>query len=802
MEVRSLSWQSSTDVDHWLQSRADTDRLTDLYALARLVEVGVIAPTYRAHDNWAQIAPLGAHGQELASIAFADRPRPTAAELARALFALFFHHDFLVDPGGTDPAAILAQVSGELQAREITWPYLFGRTLYDKFNDTATSDRTDHLEADEVQVLLADTPVGVYQLGTLLTGPFGILRSAEARFVPPTATVPLWHCSDSGCRALHSVHLRPPNAVAVQTYNHLRNRALEAFGPPSEWSPPFNRLCRTDRGARPRPYYDLTAFIANAIVGPDRVALLTAALQTQAQELIRSTIAKRSKIGAEGAPEAVATRLGAVEQLHLLLLLPDTDLVQLIDRAVLQGRINVPFTEIRTARLESPWLNTRDRGSQLSSLGLRAKPRVALAALHSTIWDSYERAGLLPELGWKLRRRPDPPPRSALMDYIRATDVRDVIKDLIVASMPITKAVADVVSLPLDSTDQTDALTDRLLWRLGFEPKAYREGYARLKHRLLEFNETTLRVGDARAEDDRERVRAIGVNLFVSVEDFLSELISFNTWLLSSDHFLSTRFWYDPRAALQSVPGSLGQSVTSGQEEFRWSADGANTLGTLLVYAQKLVTWTRDLTSRDRSALKRSDEDLPHFVDDPEQFFAFRHTALWGDTDGTELLAYVRGLEAIIDQLSRAGVAAVRNGLDHPRDDREFPSSDTMLACAARLRDAFEFADLHRFIPKEFWLHSRNRDRYGKETLVFTDYQGREVTLGGPSVVSGLPEARFRTPVVIAPGNLLGFPHAELRFAIREPSAYADYWAGYPRRRRIPSPHRGVQKDEILVDER
>ena len=72
---------------------------------------------------------------------------------------------------------------------------------------------------------------------------------------------------------------------------------------------------------------------------------------------------------------------------------------------------------------------------------------------------------------------------------------------------------------------------------------------------------------------------------------------------------------------------------------------------------------------------------------------------------------------------------------------------------------------------------------------------------GGPPVVSGLPKPEFSHPVLIAPGNLLGEPIAELRFDIRERSAYSDYWANYPRRRKIPSPHRAPNADESL-DER
>ena len=486
------------------------------------------------------------------------------------------------------------------------------------------------------------------------------------------------------------------------------------------------------------------------------------------------------------------------EQLQALLLLRDKDLVRLIDRCVLQRRVEIPPNELRSARLGQPRLGNRDRACELSALGLRAKPRLALAALHSVIWDSYERTGLMDELGWKLRRRPGIPPRGALMDYIRASDPRETIRELIISSMPVTKAVADSLEFALEGTDAAGPFTDRLLWKLGFDPKTYHEDYVRLRRRLEEFNETVLRLGEARTEDEREKIRAVGVNVFVSVEHFLQDLVSYNVWLLSSDHFLDTRFTYERKIAIAAVPSALGQKVVSGNKEFPWSMEGANALGTLLVFCQGLSEWVRELLTRDPASLARPAEDLPHFADDPERVFAFRHTALWADADPTEFQQYAKGLESILNQVSRADSAAVRNGLDHRRDDREFPSGDAMLACAARLRDALEVADLQRYIPKEFWLQSLTRDRYGQESFIFTDYQGREITLGGPAVVSGLPKPRFRTPVVIAPGNLLGQPNSELRFEIREVSAYSQYWKGYPRRRKIPSPPATLHEDQTL----
>jgi len=221
-----------------------------------------------------------------------------------------------------------------------------------------------------------------------------------------------------------------------------------------------------------------------------------------------------------------------------------------------------------------------------------------------------------------------------------------------------------------------------------------------------------------------------------------------------------------------------------------WNVEGENTIGTLLAYAQKLTEWAESIKTADRAAFLRPSADLPHYADDEEQTFVFRHTSLWADANTTELDQYLTGLASVVNQLQRADIAKVRNGLDHRRDDRDFPRADVMLACAARLRDALDMAESHRYLPKVHWLESIWTDRFGRERFVFTDYKGKEVILGGPPVVSGLPGLGFQQPALIAPGNLLGEPNAELRFLIRESSTYSNYWANYPRRRDIPSPHK------------
>jgi len=781
-------WKSAAEIEETLGGLPGRQILADLWALHYFAKRAVYSPEYVTNDLWSDIVVLSPCGEELIENSRAALGQCTRADLCLAIFGLFYHHDLLIDHKRTDASLVLDRLNSEFQEQLITWPYRFGRLLYDRFNDTVESDHTDHLEWQQARKLLGGTPAGVYQVGAFVSGPYGIISSAEARFVPPRATLPLWHCSDTGCGALHSMALMPPPIPLVQTYARLESAVREKYGPSSEWPRPMNRLFL--RPAEGRACYDLPVLIADAIVQGERTALVAAALRSDRAPQIRSVLQTRTG-GGQMTPEAIADSLGEAEQVQILLTLADVDLRSLVDACVHDRRIDVPLNEIRAAGVTyaDERLSSRDRSSELSSLGLRSKAKVPLASLHTIIWESYETLGLLEELGWKLRRKPGVPPSSALMDFIRTNRPSQVVNELVLASMPVTGVVCERFAIPLEAADRSGAIVDRLLWKLGFNQSRFPDEYPRFRKRIEEFSSTVLPQSEIRTEEERARVRSVGVNLFVSVEHFIQELIAYNTWLLASDHFVATRFTYDSYDAVEGVSRILGRELRSGDLSFQWQNGGGNTLGTLLVYAQAMVEWMEDLRTRDPLTVVRPEMDLPHYADESDQWFMFRHIALWADTNPDELARYVQGISGVVAQLHRAGIAAIRNGLDHRRDDHEFPKPDAMLACSLRLRDALDLADVHRYVPKVFWLQSFETDREGRQQFVFSDYLNKEVTLGGPPVISGLRRPGFREPVLIAPGNLLGEPNAELRFTIRERSAYAEYWANYPRRRRIPSPH-------------
>lgn len=778
-------WKSARELNIVLNLLPDASGLQLLYSLATLWRDAVYPTNYAASSDWNSVTVLSSYGESMLNElrpSLSDLPE---ADVQLAFFGTFFHHELFFDLEKTDSVKIRKLFERELLQGRLRLPSRFGRLLYDRFNDNYSDTRTDHLMNTDVEKLLQETPVGVYQLGTLISGPLGILDSNEMRWIPPSHILPLWHCSDSGCNALHEVALLPPSIALVEAFSRIDRGLSDRLGPPSEWRAVLVWL---HRGSSPyRAYVDLPVLIANCIIGSQRTTLLETALLGEDGAFLRKVLAlpPRRKGAADGPADQLASRLSAEEQLQVLLILSDRSIVNLIDNAVYSKKVRIPIGETRRC-VSSPPMRSLDSNSELLALGLRSVKFEPLVNLISVIRRAYQGLALINELEWRVKGDAGRSTYEALVSFVRTRGPAEAARELILSSAQITNAVCEDLQFPVGHVNAADnAAVDVLLWKLGFNPMQFEDSLPRFKARLSEFNEAILVGSPINTEDARERLRAAGVNVFVSVEDFLDRLISYNVWLLSSDHFLASTFRYSASQARQSVPRTLGSILLANGSELLWNSNGENPLGTLLRYLRAAADWIRGLPDRNRDDLLRPDEDLPHFASTKNLPFPFRHTALWADADPVELRRYMELFGRITKLIEESELAGVRNGLDHFREADRFPSTDKLLACVARLREALDLADLHRYFPKLFWLFGRKGNRFGSVEYEFRDHDGRSTSTFGPSLVSGLSQSMYRGAYLLAPASLLGSPNSALVFEFHETSEYSSYWENYPRRRRI-----------------
>lgn len=792
-------WRSVVELEDYIQALPETDKLDRLHAISFLFRYCVFSSGYEAAPRLADLIHLTESGKEVVQGSEQLRDMRTE-DVLLAMLGLLTHRDVLVDWRTTNIDGLCRAFEAEFLADRIRLPYRHGRLLYDRFNDLSDSGHTNFLPSPDVWRLLDGTPVGVFQIEDLITGPLGLIHSSQSRFVPPTLKLPLWHCSDTGCQSLHSVGLIPPQIAVVQAYDILGRELQNQFGPASEWeSILWRRHIKPDQ-ERERRFFDVPLLIGDCIIGTERTALLHYVLQTQDGSVIRKVLAaKKSLKPLSSLPsDTLGSRLSTEEQLQVLLLAGDEALGRAIDACVLAKTIRVPLSEIRRPRAVPP-SRSFDRKSELSSLGIRMAYENPFVQLVTSIWKAYADSELQNELQWRLGTESPENSQTALCDYVREYGPAAAISNLVLSSRPVSELICNRIGLAVDDVkNKAASCVPRLLWKFGFDIPRFDEFFERFRSRIEKFHEVALASDPSLGENDRERIRSESANLFVSVEEFLDSLISYNVWLLAADHFLEApKFAYRIGQARRSVRDNLGECLVTDGIELRWDSNGKNTLGVLLRYLAESVAWMSRLSTENRDTHLRPEADLPDFIEHTDRIFPFRHTQLWADADPRILQLHIQGFERICKLLGQTSLAGVRNGLEHKRDELDFPSLDSILACVARLREAVELSDSLRYFPKTFWLFERTTDRFGAITLRFRDYRDKMLVLYAPSIATGRAPSQFETPMIIAPHNLIGLPNATLLFRAHGHSIYSDYWTGYPRRRRVPP-----KKDDGIGDDR
>jgi hypothetical protein len=778
-----MTWLSAAEVNSIAGSLPLS--VNDHWATSSFLSAAFYVEQFDPVDTWATAIVLTPEGQLAKDILSKQFSKPDSL-LNFFLFRDFYQRGLLVDCEATDLQTVTSLLQDINSARQAQWPNVFGKELYMKFNLTYDGNRTEFLEAEWVSALLAGTPAGIFQVGNLLCGPFGFIQSEEKRLTKPTLKLPLWHCSDLGCRALHHVRARQYNSEFNQFCRDASRILYDNFGPPSEWSGALDKNAKGERPASGRPFADMTAFLCDCVIGTELQILCERALRSSAGSRVRSLISQVREL--KGSPEQIAQSLTSIEQQQLLLMFKDSDLVSFIDELVGTRKIDIHPSEVRTSKTSGP-LRYTDHATELSSLGLRSTSHPPIIRLYGEIWQAYTSLGLLEDLTWRVKRAQGAEAGLglALMDYIRQQGPEVAVRNLIFPSKAISAALEQKLQFRLSSSDSEQETIRKILWKLGFSVARYEKDQQILRNRISEFKAAALRMPVNPTEEDCAVVRSIGVNLFVSVETLLEELIAFNVWVLSSDHFSGTQFTYAKSDALLTVQQHLGARVDSGEAKFYWSADGTNTLGTLLVYLGAFRKWLSDRATQDRLPLRRAEEDYPHYAGDPLWQFAFKHKEFWADAAPERLAEYSALIESVYTQAVQADLAHVRNGLDHKRNDGDFPTADRMLACASRLEQIVDLADHRNLIPKFIWPLRSERDSFGNLTLFFEDYKGAISTIAGPSPVRALSRHEFGTPYVAAPLNFLAIPNAELLFTVSPRSDYSNYWNAYPLRRYIPT---------------
>lgn len=779
-------WKNSKQINEDLSKvfEADDDPRLERFHLANVVLNGSVLTERFSADALADAITLSDYFYEAAKHAFPQIIEETEYVQKLTALKIFYFHDPLIDFERSDDVAILKEISSHIQARSAILPSRFGRETYDKFNkDFAhfARSRVSHLDHLDTLSLLRDTQQGIYQVGRFTMGPLGVIPAETRRMLPVIRSIPLWHCADTGCSARHDVELGNWQHAFLQAASQFKAALVAKCGRSSEWKSPFKFRSVSDYSVHHgTQYYDLPVALADAFAPLEVARIFERSLRSEDRKLLSARIgeARLSTNWEKASPAVIAEQCEPNAQIQLLSSLPTSRVVEIIDKAIEEGDIKVPQNEVRRSETAAPRTTTNDPRSSISSLGIRSERKRPTTFMAEVIWKSYDDEGLLADLEWRCRKAAGSASLNAPIDFIRTNDPATVIRELVLTSREVTFKVSAHIGLSIGSFDDQDLIVERILWKFGFSRARYDDRLERIQKQIVGFRSEILQANEQMIEEDREKIRSKGVNLFVNFERFLEELVSYNCWIFWSDHFLKTKFCYRKNIGTALVAEIFGKSIATKDGELRWKSEGGNTLGVLLAYASELARELNKLPLADREPLKRPAEDLPHFDDSTR--FIFRHSQSWADFSEIETKRYADGFGKLIKLLSMSQIATVRNGLDHFREPDLFPKLEIMTNFATFAEQAIEIAKVNRFFPTALWLKKVVEDDTGRKSFDLEDYQGRSIIAHGPSVILGLKNIQFGKSYLAPAFNLTGYSNADLIFDVREDSAFTQLWDGYP----------------------
>lgn len=769
------------------------DRFFELLAIVDILNHCVIESSFKVSDDLNKAIVLSEAGRKVRDQLITKEQVDAKDANLLCLLALV-HTEPLVDITLINIDRLAEAISSYILTDRIKFPFIFGRELYDAATDLIPEERS-LLKHEDTLRLLDEKPQGVYHTGPFLLGPFGLHRVSHYRSLSPRLGIPLQHCADLSCSAVHTVRLSTSQDASINKSRSSLSKVLHVISKdPADWNGFVLDMTESDYN----PYEideesTLPFLLGDGFSDEELRNLVTHAVSHTSGR----TVAAAQRYALTGAVDSWLSDLNRAQALQLLMNEDDKSLAELLDNAIQSGDIHIPSGEVRR-----PVVNHRVRSGawrlrpEVSSFGYRVRPNdrsTTLLRLFSLVRAQFdsESAEDMDELAWMLREMPGRTPTEKLEYFFKNRDPREIVSVLILSRRKSAERVAK--QLHLDLTANDDEFLDAISWKLGFPLRRgtdVRDNYWRLHQQL----ETFVTTASANAQSVEEDLRSISSNYFVALERFLFDSLTFATWALLTDHVQSKRpYEYHSSPARAFTIEHLNSSVVrrSGveQNDLRDDPDLSRIVQGFLRLADHLSV-IRDQDEQPARPL----EDLPRFVEQTDlQRFPFRHTIPFLDLVPASQHLLPETLAKVGKQLGDSGIIKARNGLFHAKTQRT-PTIDEVNEALSKARAALRLLEEIGCVRNTFESVSTSIDTWGRSSMVLQSH-GAEIRFSGPSGFSMLGLPPLTQPVYLMQGAVFAEPNEMLRFKEGFDSPYSRYWQGVPHR-----PERGSEKSPTQAD--
>jgi len=794
-----MKWMDMNEIDGKYKDDNFRKPFVELYAMRRLFNRGLVAAEYKPNKEFKEIIHLTDEGKKLASIIEKEIPGIAIEETCLALFSKFYHLDVFVDVYRTVTEKVKEIISDEILNERIKYPFVYGRSLYDRFYEMFPEIRVDDLPSNDTMKLLENQPQGVLQMMAFITGPFGMLRADSNRYIDPPSEVPMWHCPDPSCSAIHVVRLNNGECRVLDAIRFLRRYCEKTYGPSSQWQQFFK-----DQALADSYYYgdthlsDLMILLEEAFSVRELQNILQELLQQNPEEM-RGMFPKKESFKEllSGSAEKISKSMDKSKCLQLILLGNDEKIARAIETMINRGIIVIPPTEVRRAIITQYAIDVFDTRCEVSQFGIRSMAEeegLGQKRLKRLIREVYEATNDIKQLKWSLRFTEGETTNQKLDKFIDSENPKEVIKKLILISEDKIQKAFEIITYGLfelqDSIEKEEYLIEKLLWKLGFDIKVFPAGQKVFWERLARLNEV-VSISDEYGEYEKEQIRSVGVNFFVALEETLDVSLSFATWVLLSDHFGITDFKFNLDIARDFMLSALSGRKVGGNEVV-FQRGGENTLYPLIQGFKILADICKEIREKGEKEFKRNERELPGYFGKTQiQLFPFIHKKLLLDLNQNDYDGVVGILLEVQTILERAKICNIRNRIDH--GGRAFPRRKEIETALNETKGIINKIEEVGIYPLVYIMKRLEIDQYKRGFAIFTNYKGVEIPI---KIGSQFAACKLPSPegyLVIVPAIHMDDTNEMLRFEIEEKSDFTEMWKDYPKRKMVEAVITGDQ---------
>jgi hypothetical protein len=787
VEDRLMAWKNAFQIARLMDDATNKEKFADLFALRQLHRMSLPTLRYRPPKGFESAVQLTESALELTKEIEQSVPDATPSEIRFAFFMKFFHHDILVNIDLTELETIESMLCSAIRGKQIRYPWVYGLTLYNRFFELFPIE-TDTLSPKDTDSLLDGTESGVYQIRKYLVGPLGLLKLGHTRYNPPILEPALWHCSDLVCNAFHTVNLEKHPSAIDRISELLAASLRKEHGRASEW----NKFFAQEVSGRPF-YYDhlnsgqLHWLIGNAFDESEKMAIVTMAL-TQHRSEIEQVLPKIKKCQSlfTGSAAEVARKLSSAERVQTILILPDNQLVRLVEELIDSGTICIPPTEIRSpvvATRPRSWLRTRAECSQFGVRFVPTHPAAALLRLRMLIQSVYSEPADKRMLQFKLRNIEGSGVGEKLDKYLSAENPQTVVNEYLFQSEDHLARTIDFLKygafIPTQSASDEARLVTKILWKLGFDVRDY-PGYQSIFWERHQKLLDAARTNAPFTEHTREAIRGMAANFYVSLEEVLDFSLSFISWALLSDHFGDTHFVCSFDSARTHMVSRLGNRPLPSGEPIVLQPT-RNSLFPLIEGFAILASLCRELRDN-RDELRRPGDEVPEFANTVGLFdFPFEHTSLLLDLAESDQLRIIEQLDSVTRDLNAAAVGDIRNRITHKT--MVFPDQNEIEEAFGAISRVVLSLEDSGVCPIIFRLTESTADFYARERTTLRDYRNRMMEVLEPSRYDPCQLPDPSRPLIFIPWARIGDSTEIARFRFKEDSQFSRMWDSFPKRR-------------------